>query len=103
MRKEIVISNNWYFKKGQSLPSTTHDGWERVDLPHTWNAYDGQDGGADYFRGECAYLKELDLYGLREDALYYLEFGAVASQCRVFVNGVLVCEHKGGTVVSVLT
>ena len=96
MRKEIVISNNWYFKKGQSLPSTTHDGWERVDLPHTWNAYDGQDGGADYFRGECAYLKELDLYGLREDALYYLEFGAVASQCRVFVNGVLVCEHKGG-------
>lgn len=24
-------------------------------LPHTWNALDGQDGGADYWRGHCRY------------------------------------------------
>ena len=27
---------------------------EQVNLPHTWNAKDGQDGGNDYYRGICA-------------------------------------------------
>ena len=26
---------------------------EKVDLPHTWNGKDGQDGGNDYYRGTC--------------------------------------------------
>ena len=26
-----------------------------VDLPHTWNNIDGQDGGNDYWRGTCIY------------------------------------------------
>ena len=44
--------------------SPNHEGWEftgpdgtttTVDLPHTWNARDGQDGGNDYWRGTCIY------------------------------------------------
>lgn len=36
-----------------SWASPAHDdsGWEKVTLPHTWNAFDGQDGGGDYRRG----------------------------------------------------
>ena len=26
-----------------------------MDLPHTWNNIDGQDGGNDYWRGICIY------------------------------------------------
>lgn len=28
-----------------------------LDLPHTWNAQDGQDGGDDYYRGTGIYEK----------------------------------------------
>ena len=28
-----------------------------VDLPHTWNGKDGQDGGNDYMRDQCIYQK----------------------------------------------
>ena len=30
-----------------------------VDLPHTWNNIDGQDGGNDYWRGTCTYKTQL--------------------------------------------
>lgn len=97
MRKEVIINNGWYFTKEKqtSLP-VCPKGWEKVSLPHTWNAYDGQDGGADYFRGECFYLKELEFSQILDSRLYYIEFGAVASQCKVYLNGQLVTQHKGG-------
>ena len=33
--------------------------WEVLDLPHTWNGTDGQDGGNDYYRGTCYYAKKM--------------------------------------------
>ena len=33
---------------------------EQVNLPHTWNAKDGQDGGNDYYRGTCHYEKTFE-------------------------------------------
>lgn len=32
----------------------------QVNLPHTWNAKDGQDGGNDYYRGTCHYEKTFE-------------------------------------------
>ena len=44
MRKSLNINQGWIFR--------CHDGTETaLDLPHTWNALDGQDGGGDYWRG----------------------------------------------------
>ena len=44
MRKTISLNQGWDFQKqGETV---------RVDLPHCWNAVDGQEG-ADYYRGEC--------------------------------------------------
>ena len=52
MRKSLNINQGWIFRY--------HDGTETaLDLPHTWNALDGQDGGGDYWRGTCTYKKEL--------------------------------------------
>ena len=48
MRREIELKKGWVF--------TGRDGKAvKVDLPHTWNAVDGQDGGNDYYRGTCHY------------------------------------------------
>lgn len=99
MRKEIVINSGWYFTKEKlsCVPEgVLATGWERVELPHTWNRYDGQDGGADYYRGECWYYKEVDFPFVDTNKCYYIDFGGVASQCRVFFNGEQVTSHKGG-------
>ena len=46
MRNIISLNEAWQFRK---------DGFaevESVNLPHTWNAIDGMDGGGDYWRGK---------------------------------------------------
>ena len=50
MRKKTLILTDWLFSKD-------NQNWEALNLPHTWNAVDGQDGGNDYYRGTCTYKK----------------------------------------------
>lgn len=50
MRKIDTLSTGWNFIKLGSAP-------EVVEIPHTWNAVDGTDGGNDYYRGVCRYEK----------------------------------------------
>ncbi len=75
-----------------------HDNTKTVlDLPHTWNAIDGQDGGNDYWRGTCSYEKnfkkpEFD----SEKEQVYLQFHGVNASARVVLNGKEVCTHDGG-------
>lgn len=69
--------------------------WERVDLPHTWNGKDGQDGGNDYYRGTCCYKKTLKKEEV-EDGEVYLEFEGVNSSADLYVNGRLLAHHDGG-------
>lgn len=52
MRKTINLNEKWRFTDLAGIAS-------EVDLPHTWNAIDGQDGGNYYHRGRCWYLREL--------------------------------------------
>ena len=62
MRNIKNINENWVFVK-ENEKST-------VNLPHTWNGIDGQDGGNDYYRGKCTYIKEIakvDMPQGRED------------------------------------
>ena len=90
MRKIQKIMNDWTF--------IYHDGTKTVlDLPHTWNALDGQDGGNDYWRGTCSYEKmfvmpEFDT----ENELVYLQFHGVNASAKVVLNGKEVCTHDGG-------
>ena len=50
-----------------------------VDLPHTWNGTDGQDGGDDYKRCPCTYTKNFAkpelgrIYG--DKVTYYVRKG----------------------------
>ena len=61
MRRTIDLNQNWAFRLDAAVPEVFPEDWETVDLPHTWNAADGQDGGNDYRRTRGVYAKRLPL------------------------------------------
>lgn len=90
----------WLFTKDGALVQNnravnTKD-WEKVDLPHTWNGKDGQDGGSDYYRGTCYYTKKLDKALCEGAEEVYIEFEGANSSADVYVNGTLAVHHDGG-------
>lgn len=97
MRNIKNINDNWLFsKEAKSIPHVMPHDWEKVNLPHTWNGKDGQDGGNDYYRGTCYYVKQLSLADFGDEDEYYLQFDAVNSSAKVYFNGELVAQHDGG-------
>ena len=96
MRKIININNQWGFQKGVTELPTSLDGLEIVNLPHCWNNIDGQDGGNDYFRGTCSYVKKLLKSELPESENYYLEINGANSTANVYFNGEHLRKHDGG-------
>ncbi len=97
MRNIININKNWFFTKDEvKIPSAMPEGWENINLPHTWNAVDGQDGGNDYFRGTAYYAKEINKADLPESDMYYLEIKGANSSADVYLNGEKLATHHGG-------
>ncbi len=97
MRHIVNLNAGWVFAKDMAqAPVVLPGDWETVDLPHSWNAVDGQDGGGDYFRGTCCYAKELKKADLPEAAKYYLEILGANSSADVYVGGKLMAHHDGG-------
>ena len=96
MRTVLNWNSGWTFYKDASDPAQLPDGGERIDLPHTWNATDGQDGGNDYFRGSCVYQKCFSRAELPEADLYYLEICGANSSADVYLGGKKMAHHDGG-------
>ena len=97
MRTTLNLNSGWAFAKGVSqIPASLPEDWEAVTLPHTWNAIDGQDGGNDYFRGTCCYVKSIRTEDLPRSDRYYLELRGANSSAEVFLNGVKLAHHDGG-------
>ena len=97
MREVININKNWLFsKKEQPVPKTLPEDWKSVNLPHTWNGTDGQDGGNDYYRGKCCYVKLLKKADLGENPVHYIQFDGVNSSAEVWWNGEKIGSHDGG-------
>ena len=94
MRTLINLNENWLFAKDTTDVSLRAG--VQVNLPHTWNAEDGFDGGNDYFRGSCLYVKTLNKADLPVADLYYLEFNGANSSADVYVNGKKLAHHDGG-------
>lgn len=89
MRRTELMMNDWIFN-GLSGKQTL------VDLPHTWNAIDGQDGGNDYFRGICSYEKKFARPQYTQEELVYLQFHGVNASAVVILNGKELCTHHNG-------
>ena len=90
MRRTIKLNEKWRFTDLLGITS-------EIDLPHTWNAIDGQDGGDDYKRGECRYDKSFARPAHEpETECVYLVFHGVNASARVILNGQALCTHDGG-------
>ncbi len=97
MREYISLNQNWAFsKRAQSVPVKKPLFWRKVNLPHTWNSKDGQDGGNDYYRGTCYYAKGIVKKDLPRGEQYYLEINGANSSADVYVDGQPVAHHDGG-------
>ena len=97
MRTILNLNRKWAFAKGVAeAPAEIPRLWDFVNLPHTWNAIDGQDGGGDYFRGTCCYAKTFSRMDLPEAERYYLEILGANSSADVVLNGKHLAHHDGG-------
>ena len=90
MREITKIMKGWEFT-GPDGTTTT------VDLPHTWNARDGQDGGNDYWRGTCIYRTHFAAPQFNTAShQVWIQFDGVNANAHVVLNGSPVCNHDGG-------
>lgn len=97
MRQIINFNAKWAFSKmATEIPTAIDTRWDFVNLPHSWNAIDGQDGGDDYFRGTAYYAKKFEKIDLPEADKYYLEIKGANASSTVYLNGKELKSHDGG-------
>ena len=90
LRQKHLLDQEWEFrsdKDGNNLA------WEKVTIPHTWNATDGLT--PDYYRGVGEYRYHLNLLPEMLKRRAFLRFEAVSQVADVYVNGIPVGTHKG--------
>ena len=86
MRVKTLLTSALFAKEGEAFAP--------VALPHTWNAFDGQDGGGDYWRGIGTY--KIDLPNPTKGKKQYIEFQGANHVATVYCNGRELGTHKGG-------
>ncbi len=86
MHNITLMTEARFAKQGEAMAS--------VALPHTWNAFDGQDGGNDYWRGIGTY--EIDLPNPTAGKKQYIEIQGANHVATVYCNGRELGTHKGG-------
>ena len=90
MRRVVSLMKGWNFTDQFGKVTA-------LDLPHTWNALDGQDGGNDYYRGVLMYDTKFETPDFdREKECVYLQFHGVNASSKVTLNGKEVIAHDGG-------
>ncbi len=97
MREILNINRKWAFSKAATqIPTAIDNKWDFVNLPHSWNAIDGQDGDSDYFRGTAYYARMLKREDLPQADRYYIEINGANSSADLYVGGKLLMHHDGG-------
>ena len=94
------INDNWEFHKGgteyaQQI-SFDDSKWQRINLPHTWNATDPFDDDETYYRGIGWYRKKIKLDAALKNKKVFLYFEGANQVTDIYVNGAFEGEHKGG-------
>lgn len=97
MRQIYNFNTKWGFsKEALEAPTTMPERWNWVNIPHTWNNIDGQDGGNDLYRGTAFYAKELEKMDLPKADRYFLEIQGANSSAILYINGKKLANHDGG-------
>ncbi len=97
MRQVLNFNRKWSFSKNaDQIPTEISKKWDFVNLPHSWNSIDGQDGENDYYRGVAYYAKQLIKTELPKADRYYIEINGANSSAELYVNGKKLASHDGG-------
>jgi beta-galactosidase len=99
MRKIIPINNNWYFKRHyeQGMEDSKNiQGFEKVHLPHTNVELPYHYFNEKLYQIVSCYKYPFSLSKECKGKVLYVNFEGVMAYARVYMNGVLLGEHKGG-------
>lgn len=101
LRYQQTINDTWQYLDqgiafGHSRNLIDDIGWEKVNLPHTWNAEDPFDDKKSYRRGISWYRKNIKIPEKLADKRIYLRFEGANQVTDLYVNGAFVGRHKGG-------
>lgn len=94
------LNAGWQYLENNALTLTevaAAEGWQPIDLPHTWNQWDAMDPEPGYRRDASWYQKEITINGAA-DARYVLYFEGSNITTEVYVNGEKAGGHAGGYV-----
>ena len=81
----MLINDGWCFHK-------ENEAEEKVTIPHTYNAVDGQ-SGTSMWRGKGYYKRACDFQKTDLEKTIYLEIGAAAMNSIVYINGKRIYEN----------
>lgn len=116
-RIEQTINRNWTFNyfpsanadtNGCQSPDFDDSSWPAIAIPHTWQTYettgklhpfihDAHEQDDPYWwQGWGWYRKHFSIGDEEKGRRIFAEFDGVQKYCKVFVNGKLVGDHKGG-------
>lgn len=98
--KQISLNDQWQFSKDQSgnaaVPGLTNLSWEKLSLPHTWNALDVMDDVPGYYRGAGWYKRKLKIDPALKGKDIFISFNGAYQETEVYINGKLAGSHIGG-------
>ena len=99
-RADLDLNSTWKFNKsdvaGAEGITFNDSSWSAVNLPHTWNNSDGQDGGNNYYRGIGWYRKHYTVNSSYSGRKFFLQFDGANIVTDVYFNGNYLGQHKGG-------
>ena len=99
-RIRYTINDSWRYGSGPipdaASPAYDDTGWERVDLPHTWNLEDSRDESPGYRRGVGWYRRTLVPERALRGRRLFLHFEGANQVADVFLNGERLGRHVGG-------
>ena len=94
MRVIDDLNKNWLFKKNIEVTDKLiiDESFDMINVPHTYNGFDGQDGGNDYYKGKAVYVKKLIRPLVSPESDFILNFEGVNSIARIYIDGEFVQE-----------
>jgi beta-galactosidase len=99
-RVDVILDPGWRFIRqdvtGAQNSNYNDSAWSVINLPHTWNNLDGQDGGNNYYRGIGWYRSHYTVDASYAGRRFFLKFDGAFYVTDVYLNGNYLGEHQGG-------
>ncbi|MEV4516624.1 glycoside hydrolase family 2 TIM barrel-domain containing protein [Dactylosporangium sp. NPDC049525] len=99
-RQRVDLNSGWRFNKGDvagaEATAFNDSAWQQLNVPHTWNAADGADGGNNYYRGVGWYRRHYTVPAAFAGKMLFLQFAGANQVADVWVNGTYLGKHSGG-------